>query len=195
MSTEERSTGRVFLTVLLVTATLLVAINYLVGTADDSLALLLVLVLLTLVSAVWTYAGQEAPAGATAIQAATKAEMAARAAEQAAEDTRARAEQTEPEAPPVEAAEPEASPAEPDDLTRIEGVGKKYADALAAAGINTYAKLSQASLDELQAAADAAGLTNRASMETWAEQAVYAARGDWDGLQKFQDTLDGGRRK
>jgi large subunit ribosomal protein L21 len=95
-------------------------------------------------------------------------------------------------------ATPEAAAKAPlgelDDLTKIEGVGPKYQDALRAAGIDTYAKLAAASIDAIRNAAKAAGLRNTRSMETWAEQAKLAAAGDWDGLARFQDSLSGGRK-
>jgi predicted flap endonuclease-1-like 5' DNA nuclease len=80
------------------------------------------------------------------------------------------------------------------DLTRIEGVGPKYRDALIAAGITTFAKLAESKLEDIQAAAKAFGMNRSKSMATWAEQAGYAAREDWDGLDKLQKQLDGGKK-
>lgn len=84
---------------------------------------------------------------------------------------------------------------EPDDLERIEGIGEKYKDALVAAGITTFNRLSQASLDEIEQAAADAEMRRSASMSTWAEQAALAARNDWDGLDALQEKLTGGRRE
>lgn len=81
-----------------------------------------------------------------------------------------------------------------DDLTVVEGIGPKMSAALIAAGIDTYAKLAEATEDELRAAVEDAGMRLAPSLETWAEQAGYAARGDWDGLQQLKDNLSGGRR-
>lgn len=81
-----------------------------------------------------------------------------------------------------------------DDLTVIEGIGKKMSQALIAAGIDTFEKLANASNEALQQAVEAAGMRLAPSLGTWAEQAGYAAKGDWDGLQAFQNTLSGGRR-
>mgnify|MGYP001035149878 CR=1 FL=1 len=39
-----------------------------------------------------------------------------------------------------------------------------------------------------------AGMRRPRSIETWAEQAELAAKGDWDALEKLQDELSGGRR-
>ncbi len=81
-----------------------------------------------------------------------------------------------------------------DDLTQIEGIGPKMRDALVGAGINTFERLAQTSEDELRSAVENAGMRLAPSIPTWAEQAEYAAKGDWDGLQAFQDTLVAGRR-
>lgn len=81
-----------------------------------------------------------------------------------------------------------------DDLTKIEGIGKKMSQALVSAGIDTYEKLSKSDEDTLQKAVEAAGMRLAPSLGTWAEQAQYAAKDDWDGLQAFQDTLVAGRR-
>lgn len=80
-----------------------------------------------------------------------------------------------------------------DDLTVIEGIGPKMSKALVTAGIDTYEKLAQASEDAIHHAIEAAGLRFAPSVPTWAKQAAYAARGDWDGLKTYQDGLSGGR--
>lgn len=90
--------------------------------------------------------------------------------------------------------EPKATPAtEADDLTRIEGIGPKMNAALIAQGIDTFAKLSTKSVDDIRAAIDAGGMRFAPSAESWAEQAGYAAKGDWDGLAKLQEILESGR--
>lgn len=89
---------------------------------------------------------------------------------------------------------PAPAPGEPDDLTRVEGIGPKYRDALAAAGITTFAQLAAASMEQIKQAAEAAGMRRSASMSTWIDQARLAAKGDWDGLAKLQEQLTGGRR-
>lgn len=81
-----------------------------------------------------------------------------------------------------------------DDLTRIEGIGPKMSAALIAAGIDTFAKLATADTDTLRNAIEAAGMSFSPSLETWAEQAKFAAEGNWDGLKAFQETLVSGRR-
>jgi len=82
---------------------------------------------------------------------------------------------------------------EPDDLTRLEGIGAKMAAALVAGGLDTFEKVAAASLDDFRAAIEAAGMSFAPAAESWAEQASYAAKGDWDGLAALQDTLISGR--
>jgi predicted flap endonuclease-1-like 5' DNA nuclease len=91
-------------------------------------------------------------------------------------------------------AESMAAPDTPDDLTQIEGIGPRYRDALTAAGITTFAQLAETSQETLEQAAEDAGMRRAASMETWREQAALAARGDWEALEKLQESLSGGRR-
>ncbi|MEO0560775.1 MAG: helix-hairpin-helix domain-containing protein [Chloroflexota bacterium] len=82
---------------------------------------------------------------------------------------------------------------EPDELTKLEGVGPKTSKALIAQGIDTFAKLAALSLDEIREALEAGGVRFAPSAESWAEQAGYAAKGDWDGLTALQDRLEAGR--
>ncbi|MEL6307985.1 MAG: ATP synthase F1 subunit gamma [Chloroflexota bacterium] len=91
-------------------------------------------------------------------------------------------------------AEEVAESTDPDDLTKIEGIGPKMSGALIAFGIDTFAKLADATEDDLRQAIDEAGMRFAPSLVTWAEQASFAAKGDWDGLDALQDELDGGRR-
>lgn len=80
-----------------------------------------------------------------------------------------------------------------DDLTVIEGIGKKMAAALVAAGINSYAKLAAVGEEAIHKAIEAANMRFAPSIPTWAKQADFAAKGDWDGLKDYQDKLSGGR--
>lgn len=113
-------------------------------------------------------------------------ETVAETIEEAADDIADEAEETVEEV---------AEMLDPDDLTKVEGIGPMYASVLIAAGVATYAELASKSQDDLEAIIKDAGKRRPASVETWAEQAALAAKGDWDGLQKLQDSLDGGRRK
>lgn len=90
-------------------------------------------------------------------------------------------------------AAPAPAAGEPDDLTRLEGIGPKVADALVAAGLDTFEKVAAASIEDFQDALEAQGVRFAPAAESWAEQASYAAKGDWDGLAALQDKLVSGR--
>jgi predicted flap endonuclease-1-like 5' DNA nuclease len=94
-----------------------------------------------------------------------------------------------------EVVEEVAASDEPDDLSKVEGIGPVYQSILKDAGVGTFAAIAAKSTDELEAIIKAAGKRRPASIVTWAQQAALAAKGDWDGLQKLQDSLDGGRPK
>lgn len=129
------------------------------------------------------------------------------------DDIEAKAEETKIEKPLADAPEVEAAPeepeetvgipedegpadvTEPDDLTVIEGIGPHYKELLAEVGITSFKQL--ASLDEKrirEALSNAGASRIPRSVETWAEQAQFAAKGDWDNLEKYQKSLDGGRK-
>jgi predicted flap endonuclease-1-like 5' DNA nuclease len=83
-----------------------------------------------------------------------------------------------------------------DDLTKIEGIGKKIAELIVAEGITTFDALSKTSVKTLQAILDKAGKRfNIHNPATWAKQAKLAAAGSWDKLQKLQDELMAGKEK
>lgn len=124
------------------------------------------------------------------------AEIADHAPEPTEVEEEAPAEEAEPEViKVVSVVEVEKSSEEPDDLTKVEGIGPAYSQRLYAQGVNTFAQLAAMSIEEITEKLEAEG-TSRipASIETWAEQAALAAKGDWDALEKLQDELDGGRR-
>lgn len=122
---------------------------------------------------------------------APKAEEAPKAVEKAPEP-KPEASTPEPEPP---APEPVAeSSGEPDDLTRVEGIGPKYAEILVAAGVDTFAKLATMDEDAIVETVRNGGGRKSASMNTWAEQAKLAANGNWDALEKLQGELSGGKR-
>lgn len=83
-----------------------------------------------------------------------------------------------------------------DDLEIIEGIGPKIAAVLKDGGVNSFAKLADASIPAITAILHQAGphfiLANPAS---WAEQAQLAASGKWHELKKLQDVLIAGVRK
>jgi large subunit ribosomal protein L21 len=81
-----------------------------------------------------------------------------------------------------------------EDLTLIEGIGPKAAEALVAEGIDTYAKLAKASAEEVKAILDASSSkVQHLDPTTWAQQAQLAADGKMDELKTLQDELNGGR--
>ena len=72
-----------------------------------------------------------------------------------------------------------------DDLTQLAGVGPKASEALATAGITTYAALAEANEPQLRHALHAADMVPPANVASWPMQASYAAKGDWQGLMKY----------
>jgi predicted flap endonuclease-1-like 5' DNA nuclease len=81
-----------------------------------------------------------------------------------------------------------------DDLTKIEGIGKKIAELLKVENISTFADLSKATPKKLKAILDAAG--NKFSMHepaTWPKQAKLAVAEKWEDLKKLQSDLKGGK--
>jgi small subunit ribosomal protein S2 len=91
--------------------------------------------------------------------------------------------------------EPEP-PADPDDLTRIEGIGPKLSSVLQEAGILTYARLADATPEELTGILEAADprLLRLAHPASWPEQAALAATGEWEALDALKGTLKRGRK-
>ena len=80
-----------------------------------------------------------------------------------------------------------------DDLTLIEGIGPKAAEALVAAKIDTFAKLSKKSVEDIKAVLEAGENLAHLDPETWAKQAALAAEGKFDELKAWQDELNGGK--
>ena len=81
-----------------------------------------------------------------------------------------------------------------DDLTIIEGIGPKAAEALVAGGIDTFVKLAATAAADVKAILDAS--TNKVQHldpTTWAQQSQLAADGKMDELKKLQDELNGGK--
>ncbi|HEX6036164.1 MAG TPA: helix-hairpin-helix domain-containing protein [Anaerolineales bacterium] len=81
----------------------------------------------------------------------------------------------------------------PDDLKRIEGIGPKVSKVLNEAGITTFAGLAAANTTDVQKTLNDAGL-QMMNPEGWIEQARLAANGDWEGLERLQNKLKGGRK-
>lgn len=81
-----------------------------------------------------------------------------------------------------------------DDLTKIEGIGKKIAELLQAEKILTFKDLSKASAKKLKGILEAAGskfqMHNPAS---WPKQAKLAAAEKWEELEALQKELVAGK--
>jgi large subunit ribosomal protein L17 len=90
-------------------------------------------------------------------------------------------------------AQPEAKESG-DDLTKIEGIGPKAAEALHEAGITTFAKLAESKAEEIKDILEKSGGNFNAQDPTsWPEQSQLAAEGKWDELKELQDKLNAGR--
>ena len=74
-----------------------------------------------------------------------------------------------------------------DDLTQLVGIGPKAASALTAAGIATYAALSEANEPQIRRALHDADMTPPGNVSTWPMQASLASKGDWQGLMKLNE--------
>jgi len=80
-----------------------------------------------------------------------------------------------------------------DDLTKIEGIGPKAAEALVNSGIETYAKLAIAKADKIkEILTEASSRMAHLDPTSWPKQAKMAADGKWDELKEWQDNTKGG---
>ena len=80
-----------------------------------------------------------------------------------------------------------------DDLTKIEGIGPKAAEALVNSGIETYAKLAKAKADKIkEILTEASSRMAHLDPTSWPKQAKMAADGKWDELKEWQDNTKGG---
>ena len=78
-----------------------------------------------------------------------------------------------------------------DDLTKIEGIGPKIAEALVNGGIVTFGDLAMSTPDAISAMIT--DVRGNHIPDTWPKQSTLAADGKWDELKKLQDELDGGK--
>ena len=82
-----------------------------------------------------------------------------------------------------------------DDLTKIEGIGKKIAEILTASGIASFEILSKTTPKKLRAILDYAGKKFKThDPATWPKQAKLAAAGKWAELKKLQAELKAGKQ-
>ena len=80
-----------------------------------------------------------------------------------------------------------------DDLTKVEGIGPKAAEALTTAGLEIYAKLAKASPDAIkEILTEASSRMAHLDPESWPKQAGMAAEGKWDELNEWQEKAKGG---
>jgi predicted flap endonuclease-1-like 5' DNA nuclease len=102
-----------------------------------------------------------------------------------------------PSPPPTRAAPqrertegPAARETAEDDLTLVYGIGPARAARLREAGIATFAALAVADAEQLRDILSGVGVgVANADVSSWPEQAALAARGDWDGLETYQEQL------
>lgn len=80
-----------------------------------------------------------------------------------------------------------------DDLSIIEGIGPKRAEALNKAGITTFAALAGTDRARLEEIMTGAGLSLEPGIETWPVQADLLARGDTTGFNALTVSLIAGR--
>jgi predicted flap endonuclease-1-like 5' DNA nuclease len=107
---------------------------------------------------------------------------------------------TKPKADKIKPAKVASKTAKPkpqiskDDLTKVEGIGKKIESLLNKNEIYSFKQLSKATVKTLKEILDAAG--NRFSMHqpgTWPKQAKLAVEGKWNELETLQQQLKGGK--
>ncbi len=123
-----------------------------------------------------------------------KKEEAKKAAPKSETKVAAPKEKAETKAPATKAAPKKAAKA--DDLKKIEGVGPKAAEAMVAAGLDTFAKVAKAKPEAIATIlSDASSSLAHLVTDTWPKQAQLAADGKWDELKELQDNLDGGVEK
>jgi small subunit ribosomal protein S2 len=98
-------------------------------------------------------------------------------------------------APKKEAVEKATKPkiAKADDLTKVEGIGPKAAEALVNAGFESYAKLAKAKPEKIkEILTEASSRMAHLDPTSWPKQAGLAAENKWDELKEWQDSVKGG---
>ncbi len=80
-----------------------------------------------------------------------------------------------------------------DNLTKIEGIGPKAAEALIKAGIDSYATLAETDAEKIkEILTEASSRMAHLDPGSWPKQAEMAAEGNWDELKAWQDKAKGG---
>jgi predicted flap endonuclease-1-like 5' DNA nuclease len=87
-----------------------------------------------------------------------------------------------------------AAPSKADDLTIIEGIGPKSAEALRKSGITSFAQLANMSAEEITRIVKVEHKVQIVGDPgTWAKQARYLADGDREGFERYAKRLIAGR--
>ncbi|MEM8846453.1 MAG: 30S ribosomal protein S2 [Bacteroidota bacterium] len=144
--------------------------------------------------AVETPVAEEAPAKEAAVEAPKAETVVEETPAEAVEAPKAEAVVEETPAKAVEEAKEEpAAKVEVEDLTKIEGIGPKAAEALNNQGINTYADLAKADAEKVkEILTEASSRMAHLDPTSWGKQAQMAADGKWDELKEWQDNAKGG---
>ena len=137
-----------------------------------------------------TAAATPEPKAAKPAEEAPKAE----AAEETVKEEPAKAEVKKEAAPEKEeTAKKKAEKEKADDLTKIEGIGPKAAEALVSAGMGTYEALAGGDPEKIkELLTEASSRLAHLDPGSWPKQAKMAAEGKWDELKEWQDKVKGG---
>lgn len=93
----------------------------------------------------------------------------------------------------VKATEDKAKSTKGDDLTKIEGIGPKAAEALTNAGLDSFAELAKSNTEKIkEILAEASSRMAHLDPTSWPKQAKMAADGKWDDLKEWQDNAKAG---
>ncbi len=108
------------------------------------------------------------------------------------EAPKAKEEKEEPKKAAVETPSKEKSE-KGDDLTKIEGIGPKAAEAIVNSGIVSFADLAKAKSDKIkEILTEASSRMAHLDPTSWPKQAKMAADGKWDELKEWQDKVKAG---
>lgn len=122
----------------------------------------------------------------------TKTRRSRRGGKKSAEGVTETVVETAPEVVATEVEDVTEEAPTPDDLELVEGIGPKIAEALAEAGITTFAQLAEMTPEAIQEIVSAAGIGSK-SPSTWPQQAALARDGKLEELKTWQDELNGGQ--
>jgi len=110
-------------------------------------------------------------------------------------DKTAAKKETAPKAKPAKTPKTEKTSSS-DDLSKIEGIGPKAANALVEGGITSFADLAKSNVEDIQKILEEAeGRFGSLKPATWAKQAALAADDNWDELAELQERIKGGVEK